>query len=457
MNDELLHLDNLSKKYDETNIPLYLSYPTTSFWKTAAGADAFVQAYKPGETPFLYFHFPFCKKACTYCCCYKRVTQDENDKERYIDYLAREIELKKRALGADRLNNVRQMHWGGGTPAYMTCGQIERAFSVISEFAETDRNNEAGISIEAYPDESVLTVAKLELLRELGFNELSLGIQDFDERIQKTINRDCKEDAVGKIVDQARGLGFRIHIDLCYGLPFQGLNELEKTVRLIAAMAPDRVAAFPYAHYPLVFPLQRSIPASSLPNSFMKILLIRHATALFDGAGYKKIGIDHFVRKDNSLYTAFREKKVIKDFMGYSVDGRKTFIGFGHSAISRMGRWYFHNCTGLEDYYRQLDKGELPFEAKMAHSLSQDDLIRDRVILKSILCDFTIDKRHIGSQFGIDFDGYFRGELKILEKYREDGVVDSVSGDIINVTPAGRYLARHLACVFDGYYNRKRQ
>jgi oxygen-independent coproporphyrinogen III oxidase len=454
--ENLTELEYLSKKYDETNIPLYLSYPTTSFWKDDIDGESCARAFRDNPPPFLYFHFPYCKTACYYCCCYKTVSSDDADKDRYIAYLEKELKLKMKALGRDRLTNIRHMHWGGGTPTTLSCGQIERAFSSISRYAELSGGEDSSLSIEAYPDPDTLTGEKLALLRRLGFNELSLGVQDFDARIQKTINRDNPPETVKGIVRQARGLGFRIHIDLCYGLPFQGLNELERTIAHVLEMGPDRIAAFPYAHYPLGFPLQRKIPASSLPNSFIKGLLIRHASGLLAEAGYGKVGIDHFVRKDNRLCAASREKTVIKDFMGYSVGERGSFLGFGASAIGFSGRAYHHNSCSLEKYFGSLDRGEWPLEAGMAHALTEDDRIRGELILRSVLCDFSIDKERIGTAHGIRFDEYFREELAALSSYQKDGLVTDPSGDVISVTPEGRYAARHIAHVFDAYYSKRR-
>ncbi len=448
----LLELEYLSKKYDETNMPLYLSYPTTSWWKSTLDEASLVQSYHQEVNPFLYFHFPYCKEACYYCCCYKEVTKDESKKEIYVQYLEKEFLRKLQVLQIDQFNKVQHLHWGGGTPTYLSCSQIENIFATIAPKIELADPADSSISIEAYPDDEVLTYEKLSLIRNLGFNEISLGIQDFDDRVQKTINRNCKPETVRKIAGQAGELGFRIHIDLCYGLPFQGRHELEKTINLIAALNPDRIALFPYVHYPMLFPLQRRIPAASVPNSFIRILLLMQAEEMFAVHGYKKVGIDHFVKANNPLYQAACKQKVIKDFMGYSVDQRRSFIGFGNAAISFLGNNFYHNTIILKDYYQQLDEEQLPLEKAMAHSLSPDDLIRNRVIQKSILSDQVIDKKAISREFGINFDEYFQAELTLLQEYEKDGLIDSAAGDRITLTAMGKVLARHIARVFDRYY-----
>jgi oxygen-independent coproporphyrinogen-3 oxidase len=451
-NRDLLALEYLAKKYDETNIPLYLSYPTTGWWKQRVTDEDFAASYEKKTGPFLYFHFPYCKKACYYCCCYKEVTSSEAEKQVYLDYLEKEFRHKLDLLDVDHINDVRHLHWGGGTPTYMSPGQIEHIYKTLAGRLKFADGGDSSISIEAYPDEEMLPLEKLRMLRRLGFNEISLGVQDFDERIQRCINRDCGEESVKRIAGQARSLGFRVHIDLCYGLPFQGLNELERTVRLVAEMSPERIAVFPYAHNPFLFPLQRRIPASALPNSFMKVMLIRRAGELFTGYGYKQVGMDHFVKPENPLFRASRGKKIIKDFMGYSVLQRRSFMGFGCSAISFMGGAYFHNAASLKEYYRMLDAGELPYQADMSHRLSRDDAVRHHIICKSILCDFVIDKNEVGGKFGLDFDDYFEQELTLLREYEKDGLVESVNGDRIVVTAVGRHLARQVAFVFDRYY-----
>ena len=452
---KLIDLEYLSKKYDQTNIPLYLSYPTTSFWKNPADESVFACSFKRENNPFLYFHFPYCKTACYYCCCYKKITKDENKKDTYIRYLKKEFTTKMQLLDVDRFLNVKHLHWGSGTPTYLTCNQIENVFSFIAERLEIKDTGDSSISIEAYPDDEVVSYKKLKLIRNLGFNEISFGIQDFDNRIQKTIGRKCEIETVKEIINKSKELGFRVHIDLCYGLPFQGLGEIENTIKYIIAMDPDRVSLFPYIHYPLQFPLQKKIPASSIPNSFIKVLLIIRAEELLTAYGYKKIGMDHFVKPDNSLYKASMENKIIKDFMGYSVDKRRSFIGFGFSAISLLGYNYFHNTTSLNEYYIKVDNGQLPLKQNTAFYLLQDDIIRNRIIQKSILCDFVIDKNEINRIFNIHFDEYFKKELFYLNDLEKDNLVNSTSKEKIFITSEGKHFSRNIAYIFDKYYQKK--
>jgi oxygen-independent coproporphyrinogen-3 oxidase len=338
----------LARTYDEANIPLYLSYPVTSWWKTPVDEQRFAGEYAGTARPFLYFHFPYCRKACFYCACYKAVSSDPLKNDVYIDHLEKEFSRTLDLLGTSGFSDVGHLHWGGGTPTYLTLPQIERIFSATARRIDFSSDTASSISIEAYPDERDITVEKLKLLRDLGFNEISFGIQDFDPRIQWVINRDTRVETVRSVVEMSKEQGFRVHVDLCYGLPFQGQNELERTIDIVLSMAPDRVALFTYAHYPLIFPLQRRIPVSSVPNSFIRVLMTRCAEERFLGEGYRKVGYDHFVREGNALHRAAEEGKVVRDFMGYSVENRRQFIGFGHSAISFIGKGFFQNKRSEE-------------------------------------------------------------------------------------------------------------
>jgi oxygen-independent coproporphyrinogen-3 oxidase len=450
---ESSELERLAGKYDESNVPLYLSYPTTGFWRGAWDENAFAAAFDRGTIPFLYFHLPYCKKACWYCCCYKEVTRSDAVKDAYVGSIGRELGLRLDSLGEDRLTGVRHMHWGGGTPTWLSTDQISRMLSAIGSRVELDRGPESTVSIEAYPDPETVTAEKLRVLRAAGFNEISFGVQDFDERIQKAINRDCTEPTLRGLVTLSRNLGFRINIDLCYGLPYQGLAELDATIRTVAEMQPDKIAVFPYAHYPLAFPLQRRIPAGSVPGSFDRVRLIMLAEELFESYGFARIGIDHFVRPGTPLFAAYGEGKVIKDFMGYSVDGRRSYIGLGSSAISFVGDTFFQNTRMVTDYRTQVKLGVLPSTDGAMHRLSTDDVLRYEIIMKHILCGFRIDKREISARFEIDFDEYFRPELERIAELERDGLVERSDADTILVTPVGRYVARHVAYVFDRYYN----
>ncbi len=451
-NKGYLDIEYLANSYNETNIPLYLSYPVESWWSSFATDEMLIEKYKNIVSPFLYFHFPYCPKVCYYCVCYKDIASDSSSNDVYIDYLVREFNNKLACFGSSGFKGINHMHWGGGTPTFLTCRQFDRLYNSILKKIDFCLDEKSSISIEAYPDEINLTKEKLRLIRDMGFNEISLGIQDIDERIQKVINRDCKAEFIGKTIELCKEQGFKLHIDLCYGLPFQGINELIRTLEFIITYDPDRIAIFPYAHYPLGFPMQKFIPYASLPNSFIKVLLLKTAEEILEASGYKKVGTDHFVMENNALYKAAVEGKITRDFMGYSVERRKNILGFGRSAISFLGDQFFQNSLLSKDYYQCIEKNVFPLERNKSHIFSEDDAIRNRVIQKYILSDFVIDKSKINDEFNIDFDNYFASELRCLAQYSKDGLISSTAQDTIQVTSVGKYFARHIAYAFDKYY-----
>lgn len=445
-------LEYLAKKYDETNIPLYVSYPTTGFWKNSVSSEHYAERGKPVDKPFLYFHFPYCPKACYYCCCYKQVTSDPNDIDIYLNYLAKEFNQKLDFLQREKIRHVSQLHWGGGTPTYLSVSQIERFFLEMEKRIVFDHSDESSISIEAYPDKQLVTTEKLELLKELGFNQISFGIQDFDARIQKTINRSYRRQTAEELIYLAKKIGFKVHVDLCYGLPFQGLNEFERTAKAVIETDPDRVAVYPYAHYPFTFELQRLIPKSSIPNSFIKVLIAQRAQELFQEKGYIRIGSDHYVKKSNKMFQRFEEGKVERDFMGYSVDERRQFFGFGNSAISFLGETLYHNIIKIPDYFDNIEKGGFGLDKSMAHILSSEDLVRKKTILKHLLTNSYIDKTDLEEEFQIEFDQFFRAELPKIQELEKDGLVQ-VSDTQIKLSEVGNMFCRHVAHVFDEYYH----
>jgi oxygen-independent coproporphyrinogen-3 oxidase len=447
---DYMRFEELSIKYNESNMPLYLTYPVQSNWRGVYREALSPAAPGRHAPPFLYFHFPFCPKACYYCMCYKHITTDVARLEEYARYLKKEIVLKLDRTGVAG-TEIRQMHWGGGTPTYMPERLIEDVILCIAGAVSLSKDTGAGYSIEAYPDEEQVTESKLLCLKRLGFNEISFGVQDFDERVQRAINRTCSVHSTRKIIEAARAAGLRVHVDLCYGLPFQGLGEFERTLKTVAAMHPDRIACFTYAHYPLEFPLQANIPRSALPNPFIRLLLAKLAGDVLSGSGYLKIGYDHYAVPGDPLHTAYKNKSAVRDLMGYSVEGRNEYVGFGASAISFMGGCYMQNSTALQSYFNALDHDDMPLEKNVFHEQSDDDRIRFDIIQKQLMTYFAIDVREINARYGIDFRSCFSGELERLGRYRSDGLIED-AGDCIRVTDDGRYFLRHIAHIFDTYY-----
>ena len=451
-NSDILKIERLAKKYDETNIPLYLSYPVERWWKTPSDQELFIEHFQKLPSYFFYFHFPFCESNCYFCSCYKYVTTDTTKNDIYLEHLEKEFEHKITALGLAHSFPITQMHWGGGTPTFLSEQQIERFHKVISRHFEIGIDEpERHISVESYPDES-LNMEKLKLLRGMGFNEISFGIQDFNSSVQKAINRNNPVDIVRKKVEDSKSHGFRAHVDLCYGLPFQGLGEFEQTLKEVVRINPDRIILYPYAHYPMSFPAQRLIPTMSLPNSFIKILQSIQAEEILVANGYVRVGYDHYVKPENSLFKGYRENKGVRNFMGSAIEPGKL-LGFGNSAISFSGKMYFHNLISLDGYYETVNRQVIPVEPKMGHLLSRDDLIRHKVIQKYIMCDFQINKEEINQELQINFDEYFQPELKRLQALEKDGLVEFEGSRMIRVTSLGKPFVRHIAFVFDAYYS----
>ena len=453
---ELLTLEYLSRKYDETNVPLYISYPTSGYWKCGATDEDYMQSLKTVKHPFLYLHFPFCENVCHYCMCYKVPNLSENERERYLDCLEVELKMKSEPLLIEDGDATTQMHWGGGTPTCMKPDEMERVFKTVEKNYPLYGMKNGNCSIEAFPKPATVTEEKLSLLSALGFNEISFGVQDLDERVQHAINRSSNFNELATVMERSRKYGLRVHIDLCYGLPFQEIDGFERTIRDVLTLRPDRVAMLTYVHYPLLYPNQRNIPAMSIPNSFMRVLLSRHAEELFRDAGYEKIGFDHYVLSDNSLATAYKNGTVNRDLMGYSVSERKDLVGFGSSAISFLGGAYYHNAMTVDQYDSFIEEQHLPLHEGNAYFMNDDDRIRNEIIQKCILTDFRIDIKTIEKKYTVSFAEYFARELLHLKRLEKDDLVSMNDPEIITVTSTGKFFSRHVAAVFDRYHTSKK-
>lgn len=450
-NQDYLKIEFLSKTYNESSIPLYISYPTLTCWESESSETEYIEGIKNEKNPFLYFHFPYCKSACYYCLCYKIAGSSEETIDKYLDYMEREIRFKAQYMPRENMK-ITQMHWGGGTPTNLTNKQLERIYRTVSDNFSIVSNEKSSISIESYPDDALIDIEKLRLIKDLGFTEISFGIQDFDKRVQKIINRDCKIEVVDKLFNEAKKLGLRVHVDLCYGLPFQEMSGLKNTLEKMLLLQPDRIAMENYSHFPAYYPLQRLIPTSSVPNSFNRIVLSMLASEILTEGGYVRIG-DHYVKKGNNMHLAFTEKKINRDLMGYSVADRRQVVAFGSSGISFIDNTYYHNMKTIETYFEAIDKNILPLESKECYKLNQDDKIRAAVILKWLLTYYEVDKDAVSKEFNINFDEYFKDEIKQLDKFVIDGII-TLEDNKIKVTEMGKNAAKHVAFVFDNHYRK---
>ena len=347
------------------------------------------------------------------------------------------------------------MHWGGGTPTLLNLHQLETIHGAITERLDIYLNSSHEHSIEAFPDPQIVTQSKLELLKSLGFNVISFGIQDFDQRIQKVINREHDPGAVRELIGMAKNLGFRVHVDLCYGLPFQGINELEQTIEEVLPASPGRICIFPYAHAPMLFPRQNIIPRSSIPNSFIKVMMAERADRLLVDNGYTRLGLDHYLSADDP-YLEDLQNTGSKTLMGYSQDDKLNYLGFGATAISFFDKSFYRTVASIKDYYGMIDAGQIPVDLNRSYRHNDDDHLRNKLIQDHILTRFEIDRNKFEDNFGIDFNDYFDEELQSLEQFAREGLVDLSNSKRIRLTRTGQFFSRHIAHRFDRFYSRNR-
>ncbi|WP_325891168.1 oxygen-independent coproporphyrinogen III oxidase [Grimontia sp. NTOU-MAR1] len=432
----------LIEKYNYSG-PRYTSYPTALEFHevfTAAEFDMACTQY-PDRNLSLYVHIPFCHTLCYYCGCNKVITRHAHKADQYLDVL--ELEIRQRAyLLRDR--NVTQLHWGGGTPTFLTKEQISRLMSLLRE--EFRLNADAEISIEVDPREIELDI--LDHLRTEGFNRLSIGVQDFDKTVQKAVNREQDENFIKAMVVRAKELGFRsTNLDLIYGLPHQDSATFAKTLEQVLTMQPGRLSVFNYAHLPQLFAAQRKIKEDDLPSPQEKLAMLEQTISTLTGAGYQFIGMDHFALPDDELAVAQREGILHRNFQGYTTQGDCDLLGLGVSAISMIGDCYAQNQKELKKYYGQVD--EQRHALWKGVMLDGDDLLR-REVIKSLICNFTLDKRAIEREFGVFFDTHFAEDLDLLQCFVDDELV-SIDTDTIKVTLKGRLLIRNICMCFDTY------
>ena len=432
----------------DRNGPRYTSYPT---------ADRFVEAFGPetyrswaGKRNIggiqralsLYVHLPFCNTVCFYCACNKIATRDKSKSEKYLDYLAREIALQAALFRSDPA--VRQMHWGGGTPTFYDSEQLARLFALLREHFSFAADGEYSIEI----DPRTVNAASVRALGKMGFNRMSLGVQDFDPDVQRAVNRIQSPEQTLEVMSAAREAGFlSVNVDLIYGLPKQNLISFNRTLARIIAAQPDRIAIYNYAHLPARFKPQRRIKESDLPAPEVKLKLLGLAARRLAEAGYVYIGMDHFAKPGDALAVAQRQGRLHRNFQGYSTQPDCDLIGLGVSSIGSIGPTYSQNHRTLDDYYASLDRGVLPIMRGL--ELTADDLVR-RAVIQALMCHFMLSKDAIEIAHLIDFDRYFATELAELRELERFGLV-ALDDRWINVTAKGRMLIRNVCMAFDKY------
>ena len=437
----------LIRRYDNAG-PRYTSYPTAvQFHDGIAPSDliaALELSRREKRELSLYVHIPFCANICYYCACNKVITKDRSRAEPYLQSLFREIDLVSQHVGADQ--QVQQLHFGGGTPTFLAHDQLRALMAKLRSSFHLRDDDVGDYSIEIDPREA--DWATMGLLRELGFNRVSFGVQDLDLDVQRAVNRLQTPEQTQTVLDAARALQYRsINIDLIYGLPKQTVEGFARTVDAIIAMKPDRLSVFNYAHLPERFLPQRRIETSDLPAPQEKLAMLENTIRQLVEAGYRYIGMDHFALPDDSLSNAQDSGELQRNFQGYTTHGHCDLIGLGVSSISQVGDLFSQNSSDIKVYQHTLDSGRLA--TRRGLECHTDDRLR-RAVIGQLICHFALDFADIERRFGIVFQDYFADCWPVLRQMSRDGLIQLTDRGI-RILPAGRLLVRSVCMVFDAY------
>jgi oxygen-independent coproporphyrinogen-3 oxidase len=434
------------RRFDQPG-PRYTSYPTADRFIEAFDADAYARWLTVpgtgGARPLsLYVHIPFCNTICYYCGCNKIVTRDHSKVGEYLGFLQAEIDLIAAQLKGAR--PVEQLHFGGGTPTYLEIDELQRVMVMLRKAFTFAPRGELSVEI----DPRTAPPEKVRALGLLGFNRLSVGVQDFDPAVQAAVNREQSFEITRASIEAARAAGFQsVNLDLIYGLPRQSTASFAVTLDRVLELQPDRIALYHYAHLPERFKPQRRIDTAALPSPQEKLAIMMDAIRRLCAAGYEYIGMDHFAKVDDDLARAQRQGRLHRNFQGYSTRPDTDLIGLGVSAISKVGPTYAQNVRTLDEYYESLRGGHLPVQRGI--QLNADDLAR-RAVIMALMCHFEVAKEAIETSHLLKFDEYFAQELDELKPFEEAGLVEC-GPDWISVLPKGKLLVRALAMVFDRY------
>lgn len=450
---ELIFDPQVIRRFDVSG-PRYTSYPT---------ADRFVEAFDAaayrswlgkrtiggiGRPLSLYFHIPFCNTICYYCACNKIITKDHGRSAKYLKYLGKELALQSAAL--DGPHDVVQLHWGGGTPTFLSHEEMKRLMEMTRQHFRLLPEGEYSIEV----DPRKVDRETVKLLAELGFNRMSVGVQDFDPRVQAAVNRIQTLDETRVVIDAAREFGFKgISVDLIYGLPKQNVISFNHTLDEVIKLSPDRLSIYNYAHLPNLAKPQRRINEADLPSPEAKLQILQLAIRRLTDSGYVFIGMDHFAKPDDELAIAQRQGRLHRNFQGYSTHAEADLLAFGVSAIGKVGPTYSQNYRTLDEYYDALDQGRLPVMRGL--ELTADDLLR-RSIIQALMCHFELSIESIEIAHLIDFNSYFAAELADLREMEQAGLL-TIDEQWITVEPKGRLLVRVIAMVFDKYLRADRE
>jgi len=442
------------KKYDKAG-PRYTSYPTAPMFHTGIGSADYAATLKrvaDDDAPLsLYIHIPFCNTVCYYCGCSKIVTRKYDRAAPYLELLLKEIDRVADTMGNTR-RPVTQLHFGGGTPTFMSNDQMRAIMTRLRERFNFVAKDEGEFSIEIDPRECDEDTVRV--LQEIGLNRMSMGVQDFDPIVQKAVNRIQSKEETLRVLNEARAHGFEsMNIDLMYGLPHQTVETFDATLNTIIEFSPDRIALFNYAHLPHMFMPQRRIDENSLPSAQEKLNILEHSINKLLAAGYVFIGMDHFAKPEDELTIAQQNGRLYRNFQGYSTQAECDLIGLGVTSIGYVGGGFFQNEKEMDAYTAAVDGDN--FAVFRGYILSDEDHLRRQVIMR-LMCDFALDYSQFESEFGIVFKEHFADGIRDLDEMASDNLVE-LREDGLTVLPAGRLLIRNVAMVFDEYLQKKKE
>ena len=447
MNNALVFDPELLQRYDLSG-PRYTSYPTAVQFHEGFAEDEYRQAVAASNAAArplsLYVHLPFCGTVCYYCACNKIITANRKRSAPYLQDLHREIELQAELLTPGR--EVRQLHWGGGTPTFISDEEMSALMGKLREHFTLLDDDEGDYSIEIDPRE--VTAAKIAHLRRLGFNRMSFGVQDFDPKVQQAVNRIQSVRETFDAVDAARANGFKsINIDLIYGLPYQTVDSFAVTLEKVLELSPDRLSVFNYAHMPHLFKVQKQMDAATLPTPAVKLAILQFVIERLTAAGYVYIGMDHFAKPDDELALAQEHGTLYRNFQGYSTHAGCDLVALGITSIGMVDDTYSQNVKTLEEYHDRVSAGRLPVYRGV--QLSEDDKLR-RAVITELICHFAVDLAAISHAWGVDAASCFAREMAQLQPMADDGLL-TLDGHRLQVLPRGRLLIRNICMVFDAY------
>jgi len=449
MEQQLVFDAELLARYDVSG-PRYTSYPTAPQFSENFDEQMYRKTIAESNGDFLarplsiYIHIPFCNTVCYYCGCNKIVTKDRRKAIDYMSHLHQEIAMQAEMFDGDR--TVNQIHFGGGTPSFIDNSSLAALMNELHVYFPIAGDDVGEYSIEIDPRE--VDAESVQMLRDIGFNRLSIGVQDLDDSVQLAVNRVQSERETFDVINAARANDFRsVSVDLMYGLPNQTIDSFKRTLDKVIEVQPDRLSLFNYAHMPTLFKPQRRINEADLPSAVTKLEILKQSSEQLQQAGYVYIGMDHFARPDDELAIAQREGKLQRNFQGYSTHGDCDLLALGVTAIGQTRNSFSQNYRDIDPYYAALDAGRLPIFRGM--NLSDDDRIRGRVI-QELICHFKLDFDAINRRFEINFKDYFAKELSQLQTMQQDGLLQ-INANSIEVLPVGRLLIRNICMMFDAY------